>query len=96
MTETPYRVLPAPKLKREWVGKRIITLAPLHTSVVSVPRGVRGTVQYHYRGESTLQLDACPCCGVAPRVKVRDDNGRFAFIDESPTAGLPFVLEAGR
>ena len=59
----------APKLKRDWVGKRVRATREIRTGQYTVPAGRMGTVEGTYRGTFHVWFDGCKCCGV--RVYVR-------------------------
>ncbi len=52
-----------PKLKRDWVGRKVRALSALSSGRLAIPEGRILTVQRNWKG-LTLVTDPCPSCGV--------------------------------
>jgi len=83
--ERPFvRLDKAPKLKRDYVGRRVISNRDFTTSQIAIPRGARGTIRYQSPGyrASTVIFDTCDHCGARPVVSSLHWPGDFDFIAE--------------
>lgn len=69
-----------PRLKRDWVGRRVRARRQLETGQVIVPGGALGIVRYKKPGTTTIAFDACLHCGVQPIVRVDDVGEAFEFV----------------
>lgn len=74
------RVVKPPRLKRDWVGKRVRTVRTMRNGVSALPAGAMATVESYSRG-AILKLDRCECCGVAPYIS-RVPGDWFEFVEE--------------
>lgn len=64
-TNLPLDVSPRPpKLRRDWVGKRVRITNEIRNGIMTIPVGAICTVRNIYRG-ADLVGPACKCCGVA-------------------------------
>lgn len=52
-----------PRLKRDWVGRKVRTRRELRNGIFSIPLGTVCTVSYNHSGLS-LNTDPCGSCGV--------------------------------
>lgn len=68
LKEGNYRVVPHPKLKREYVGRRVRTLRPFSNGWGVIPSGSLATVRAQNNKGSELISDACPCCGLQAKI----------------------------
>lgn len=59
------RVISPPRLKRDYVGKRIRALKPLRNGFFIVPAGALGVIDHQSPKGSSIIFDTCPCCGIA-------------------------------
>lgn len=59
---------PVPKLKRDWIGRKVRARRDLKNHVVNVPEGAVLEVTDNHGGLS-LTTEQCECCGV--RVFIR-------------------------
>jgi hypothetical protein len=57
-----------PKLKRDWVGRKVRTTRELINGYVTIPRGTVATVTGNHGGLS-LSTDACATCGVRCHIR---------------------------
>jgi len=78
MAEKPYKIVPAPKLKRDMVGRHVILKCSLKNGVQILPPGTICWVNKIYRGLE-LWSEKCPCCGVK------------AFISKVPYCDVEFI-----
>jgi len=56
-----------PKLKKDWVGARVVLLKPIENGKHKIPQGAVATVERSYGG-LTLVVDPCDLCGVSVRI----------------------------
>lgn len=68
----------APKLRRDWIGKRVRLLRESRNRVTCVPSGSILIVEGTYRGAG-LKSEPCKCCGVS------------VFITRVPWENLEFL-----
>lgn len=57
----------APRLKRDWVGLKVITRRDMQTSMIVIPLGTECTVIRNYGGLN-LTTSKCESCGVRMRI----------------------------
>lgn len=57
----------APRLKRDWVGLKVITLRDMQTSMIVIPLGTECIVTRNYGGLG-LTTSKCESCGVRMRI----------------------------
>lgn len=62
------RVVPHPKLKRDYPGRRVRTTAPIQSGRFIVPAGSLAVIGSQNNKGSELTFDPCPCCGIQARV----------------------------
>jgi len=90
--EQLYRVVPHPKLKRDYVGRQVRLVRELTNGYASLPVGTRAKVDSHNPRGSNLKSEPCEVCGVrvlisrvAPDdiefVEREDDLGRMVLQD---------------
>ncbi len=78
-------VIKIPKLKRDYVGKRVRLLRDVETGAVGIPAGSLGEVTGYTTGRRAcrIRIDKCECCGVAPFVTgLQPTEGDFEFVEE--------------
>ncbi len=63
-----------PKLKRDWVGRKVRTRRELRNGYVTIPVGTVCTVTYNHSGLS-LSTDACGACGVQCHIAKVPEHG---------------------
>ena len=61
-------VVPHPKLKREYVGRRVRTLRPFSNGWGVIPSGALATIRAQNNKGSELVSDACSCCGLQAKI----------------------------
>lgn len=59
-------VVPHPKLKRDYVGKRVRTLREFRNGWGIVPIGSIALIDHQSPKGSTLRITSCVCCGMQP------------------------------
>lgn len=64
MAATELTVVPHPKLKRDYKGKRVRTLNELENGWGIIPAGALAMINYQGPKGSSLTIDPCGCCGV--------------------------------
>jgi hypothetical protein len=64
MAAATHKVVPHPKLKRDYKGKRVRTLKELQNGWGIIPAGAIATIDYQGPKGSSLTIDPCNCCGV--------------------------------
>lgn len=57
-----------PRLKRDWVGLTVKTVATLRNRNIEIPAGTTCTVTYNRAG-LTLKTEPCAHCGVSVYIK---------------------------
>lgn len=62
------KVVKHPKLKRDYKGKRVRTLRELENGWGVIPAGSIATINHQGPKGSSLQVDACSCCGLKPTI----------------------------
>lgn len=65
-----------PRLKRDWVGLRVVSCVPLSNGLARLPAGTFWRVKRNYGGLE-LVSEPCPTCGIRlriTRVPERDVN----------------------
>lgn len=60
-----YVVVPAPRLKRDYVGRQVRLTRVLSNGSAEYPIGAVATIRGHTRVGSRLRFPSCPHCGVA-------------------------------
>jgi hypothetical protein len=84
-----------PKLKRDWVGRKVKALRPLSTGRLAVPEGKILTVTRNWKG-LTLVTDGCSNCGVRIFItRVSEHDVELLPIIEHP-AGVPLTVAERR
>lgn len=78
---TEYKVIPHPKLKRDYKGKTIRTLVNLQNGYVSIPKGSIGVIVIQSPIGSEITFNPCSCCGMKARIR-RIGMNDFEFIEE--------------
>ncbi len=68
------RVVPHPKLKRDYRGRRVRTTVDMENGWVRIPAGSLGVVDIQNQKGSWLLMDACGCCGVQARISGVDSS----------------------
>jgi hypothetical protein len=63
-TETLYRVVPHPKLKRDYTLKKVRTLRELTNGWGTIPVGSIATITLQSPKGSTLKVEPCECCNL--------------------------------
>jgi len=63
-----------PRLKRDWIGRKVRTLVELKNGYVRIPAGTVMTVTYSRAGLS-LESDPCEHCGVRASVNRVSERG---------------------
>ena len=53
----------APKLKKDWVGLKVVTLREIRNRLTIIPAGTECIVEKNYGG-LRLSTKPCKCCGV--------------------------------
>ena len=76
-----YEVVPHPKLKREYEGRRVRTTRELRNGWNVTPKGALATIDYQSPKGSTLLFDPCECCGVRAIISAVDKES-IEFIKE--------------
>ncbi|MCZ4065925.1 hypothetical protein NAI82_10855 [Oxalobacter sp. JAC-2022] len=66
------------KLKRDYVGCRVMTTCIFKTPLAIIPAYTEATITYHSARGSDLTFDPCPHCGI--RQKVSHVKSGFVFI----------------
>lgn len=80
MAETDaLKVVPHPKLKRDYCDRRVRTTRELRNGFVVIPKGAVGRVESYSRG-ATVVFDACACCGMKPRIS-RIEPADIEFVE---------------
>lgn len=74
-----------PKLKRDWIGRKVRTLVELRSGIATIPLGAILEV-YGNRGGLFLRSDACPHCGVMVHVRGVPEWD-VEVLTEAPPAG---------
>ena len=64
MAATELTVVPHPKLKRDYKGRRVRTLKDLKNGWGIIPAGALASIDYQGPTGSSLIIDPCSCCGV--------------------------------
>lgn len=82
----PYTIAKAPKLKRDYKGKRVRIRYPFANWRIAVPAGARGIITDQTTGQrqTTITFDPCPTCGVAAVISGLYANSSYDFIEETP------------
>lgn len=57
------KVVAAPKLKRDYVGKQVRLISELKNYWGSAPKNTLAIITNQGRNGSTIMCDPCPCCG---------------------------------
>lgn len=63
---TGFNVVPHPRLKRDYTGKRVRTLRELRNGWGIVPVGSYAVIDHQSPKGSSLVIDACSCCALKP------------------------------
>ena len=61
-----FKVIPHPKLKRDYTGKRVRTLRELRNGWGIIPAGSLAVIDHQSPKGSSLIFEACNCCAVKP------------------------------
>lgn len=75
-------IVKAPKLKRDWKGKKIRLIKPINSQQYRVPAGAIGTITIQSPKGSRLEFKSCPHCGVEPII-IHVGAENFEFIEET-------------
>lgn len=62
------RVVSHPKLKRDYIGRTVRAAVEMSNSYITIPAGKVGKVEYQGPRGSTLEFEACQCCGIKARI----------------------------
>ena len=62
------RVVPHPKLKRDYRGRRVRTVREMSNGWGTIPAGALATIAEQGPKGSLLLCDACGCCGLKARI----------------------------
>lgn len=81
-------VVPAPRLKRDYVGRRVRTTKMLRNGYAELPAGSLAVVVEQSKKGSSLRFDRCTCCGVSIFM-----TGIGADVIEFVEEQLPLLLE---
>lgn len=79
----------APKLQRDWWGCRVRLRRDVTTGAVIIPAGRVGTVSNVGGGIININFDACQCCKVSPRLRLKVVEARDDFEFVEPRAIIP-------
>ncbi|WP_439125957.1 MAG: hypothetical protein ACNJA3_29045 (plasmid) [Pseudomonas rhizophila] len=60
------KVVPPPKLKRDYTGKRVRTLREFRNGWGIIPSGSLAVIDHQSPKGSSLVIDTCSCCGLKP------------------------------
>lgn len=60
------KVVPHPKLKRDYAGKRVRTLREFRNGWGVIPVGSLAVIDHQSPKGSSLVIDTCSCCGLKP------------------------------
>lgn len=60
------QVVPHPKLKRDYAGKRVRTLREFRNGWGVIPAGSLAVIDHQSPKGSSLVVDCCSCCGLKP------------------------------
>ncbi|MBX8557048.1 hypothetical protein K5D43_21465 [Pseudomonas cichorii] len=74
------KVIPHPKLKRDYAGKRVRTLRDLSNGWGIIPAGSLAVIQLQSPKGSSLMVDACSCCGMKPIISAVN-AGDIEFVE---------------
>lgn len=79
-----------PKLKRDWIGRKVRALRALSNGNLAIPEGKILTVKRYWKG-LTLVTDGCPNCGVRLFItRVSEHDVELLPIIEHPDKGPRF------
>jgi hypothetical protein len=74
------RVVPHPKLKRDYPERTVRTTRPMSNGYVAIPAGSIAVITSQSSRGSTLKIKPCACCGMAAIIS-RIDAGDIEFIE---------------
>lgn len=75
------KVIPHPKLKRDYKGKRVRLIKAISNAFVCVPSGKVATIIEQSPKGSYLKFDACECCSINAQISSVPSTA-FEFIEE--------------
>lgn len=78
---TEYKVIPHPKLKRDYKGKTIRTTEIIGNGYAKFPIGSIAIIEVQSPKGSSLLFNKCECCGIQLRIS-RVGMNDFEFIEE--------------
>jgi len=83
------RVVPHPKLKRDYQGRRVRTKEVMHNGWVQIPAGALAIIDQQSPKGSVLLFDACACCGMRARISAvgKDDIEFVEPVDREDASG---------
>ncbi|MFM2588196.1 hypothetical protein [Vibrio sp. TBV020] len=62
------KVIPHPKLKRDYTGRTIRTVRTLKNGWGEIPSGSIGVIRHQSPKGSSIEFDLCSCCTVKPTI----------------------------
>lgn len=68
MTGGRYKVVPHPKLKREYKGRAVRTTREMTNGWGTIPAGSVAEIEYQSPKGSSLVFEACACCGLTATI----------------------------
>lgn len=88
VADAPWRVVPHPKLKRDFVGRTVRTKRDMRNGMATIPKGTIATIKGRSRVGAELTSAKCECCGLHANISRIGDHD-FEFVEQLSNSHRP-------